>query len=116
MAIKKTASKGAPIEMPPPDDGLSPETLGGVRMKPHYFELSMRSVSNGVLNQEVPLVREYADTPGELALKQMAFTELVETAGIVKIVIAACKVMSKPYLDLGEAEMAAKLAAFGDGQ
>ena len=112
MAIKKTASKGAPIEMPPPDDGLSPETLGGVRMKPHYFELSLRSVSHGVLNQGCPLVREYAWTSGELAFKEMEFAKHA-TVPVANAVLGATNKMSMPFQAQGIKELKALAAELG---
>ena len=84
-------------------------------MKPHYFELSMRSVSNGQLNQECPIVREYANTPGELCLKQMEFTKDTAEA-IAKIVVAAMDKMSKPIQDIGAAEMVEAMKEFSAGK
>lgn len=77
--------------------------------KPHYFEVCMNSYSNGVLNQEVVLVREYASTPGELTLKQMTFTKDA-AAPIVEAVVKAMDNQSMPYQEEGMKEMA---EAFG---
>jgi hypothetical protein len=86
-----------------------------IKHKPHYFELSMRSVSTNaagdlVLNQEVPLVREYAETPGELTLKQMMFTKSDQIPVIIKAVIKIMDGMSMPYQEIGMAELAAQMA------
>jgi len=91
--------------------------MSEVKTKPHYFELSLRSVSNGVLNQECPLVREYADTPGELTMKQMMFTKEA-AAKIAQVVIDAMDTMSMPYQELGVAELASQMEelARGNGQ
>ena len=104
--IKKTASKGKPIEMPPADDGLSEQ-------KDHYFEVAMRSYSNGVLNQEVIIVREFAKTGAELTLKQMGYTK----SAAVKIVQASIDAMddlSGEYQKVGAAEIIAAMQ--GDGK
>ena len=85
-------------------------------VKPHYFELVMNSYSNGELNQEVVVVREYANDPAELVAKQMAFTRAA-TVKIAQAVVDAMDEMSMPYQKMGEAEFAAILAAMqGDGQ
>ena len=91
-----------------------------IKHKPHYFELSMRSVStdeNGdlVLNQEVPLVREYANTPGELTVKQMQFTKSEHILTIVESVIKIMDDMSMPFQEIGVAELAAQLQTLGVG-
>jgi hypothetical protein len=83
--------------------------------KPHYFELAMRSYSNGEMNQEVIILREFAKTPGELTAKQMAFTKFA-AGNIVGVVIDAMDEMSKPIQDMGMAEMAAAMEEFGQGQ
>ena len=87
-----------------------------IKHKPHYFELSLRSVSNGVLNQECPIVREYADTPGELTLKEMKFTKTASLK-IAAVVVEAMDEMSMPYQEIGVAEMAAQMEEMtGHGQ
>jgi hypothetical protein len=82
--------------------------------KPHYFDLVMRSVSEGVVNQEVVLVREYANTPGELTVKQMTFTK---DAGVplVQAVIDAMDKQSAPIQELGLKELEQSLDAFAGG-
>jgi hypothetical protein len=84
--------------------------MSEVKHKPHYFELSMRSVSNGVLNQEVPLVREYAKTPGELTAKQMQFTKSDQIPVIIAAVIKIMDDMSMPLQEIGMAELIEQLA------
>ena len=83
--------------------------------KPHYFDLVMRSVSEGVVNQEVVLVREYANTPGELTVKQMTFTK---DAGVplVQVVVDAMDKQSAPIQELGQQEMLAAFEAWGTGK
>ena len=76
--------------------------------KPHFFELVMNSYSEGKLNQEVVLVREYATTPGELCLKQMSFTKSAAPA-ILDAVVKACDELSMPYQEQGMEEA---MAAF----
>ena len=80
--------------------------------KPHYFELSLRSVSNGVLNQECPVVREYAETPGELTLKQMMFTKFAAVK-IAQVVVDAMDEMSMPFQEIGMAELVAQMEEMG---
>lgn len=72
--------------------------------KPHYFELVMNSYSEGVLNQEVVLVREYANTPGELVIKQMTFTKDA-APGIMEAVIKAMDNQSMPLQEQGLKEL-----------
>lgn len=83
--------------------------------KPHYFDLVMRSVSEGVINQEVVLVREFANTPGELTVKQMGFSK---DAGvpIVQAVIAAMDKQSAPIQELGQQELLAAFESWGKGK
>ena len=76
--------------------------------KPHYFELVMNSYSEGELNQEVVLVREYADTPSELTAKQMGFSKEAAVT-IVQAVVDAMDKLSMPLQEEGMKEM---LAAF----
>ena len=104
---KNTASKGTPIDSGDPSEGLSDG------QKDHYFELAMRSYSNGVLNQEVILVREFARTPGELTLKHIGFSKSAAVP-IVQAVVVAMDEMSGAYQKIGEAELLALLQ--GDGQ
>lgn len=80
--------------------------------KPHYFELVMNSYSNGVLNQEVVIVREYAHSGAELTAKQMAFTRAT-TVPIAQAVVDAMDEMSKPYQEIGMQEMVDAISAFG---
>ena len=80
--------------------------------KPHYFEVVMNSVSEGVLNQEVILVREYAKTGAELTAKQMQFTRSA-TVPIVEACVKAFDEMSMPYQELGMAEMIAAVESLG---
>ena len=97
------------ITMPPADDGDDEHGSvvdSGVKHKPHYFELSLRSVSHGVLNQEVPIVREYALTSGQLAFKQMTFVKSPATQKIVAAVVEAMDGMSMPFQEIGKAEIA----------
>jgi hypothetical protein len=77
--------------------------------KPHYFELVMNSYSEGVLNQEVVVVREYAPTGAQLTAKQMAFTKSAYPA-ISEAVIKAMDELSLPYQELGMQEMLEGLA------
>ena len=86
-----------------------------VTVKPHYFELVMSSYSNGALNQEVVIVREYASTPGELTLKQMAFTKGAAPK-IIDAVIANMDEQSMPLQEVGMQEMAAAFEAMGTGK
>ena len=91
-----------------------------VKLKDHYFELSLRSVSrdeNGdyTLNQEIPIVREFAATPGELVVKQMLFSEDVAVP-VADVVLKAMGKMAQPFRDLGTAEMAAMFADFAEGK
>lgn len=83
--------------------------------KPHYFDVLMRSVSNGVVNQEVIIVREYANTPGELTLKQMTFTK---DAGVplVQAVIDAMDKQSMPIQQIGMDEMIAAMEEWSGGK
>ena len=83
--------------------------MADVKKKPHHFEIVMNSYSDGALNQEV-IVREYANTPGELTLKQMAMTKDV----IPKIVESFDK-MSMPWQEQGMAE-AGEVFAQGNGK
>jgi len=96
-----------------------------VKHKDHYFELSMRSVSRNeagelVLNQEVPLVREFANTSGELTVKQMMFTKSDQIPVIIAAVIKIMDEMSMPFQEIGAAELATQLEALtkpsGKGQ
>jgi hypothetical protein len=80
--------------------------------KPHYFELVMNSYSEGVLNQEVAFVREYAATGPQLTAKQMAFTKIV-AAPIVATVVDAMDQMSLPFQELGMKEMLEEFANGG---
>ena len=80
--------------------------------KPHYFELVMNSYSEGVLNQEVVLVREYAVNGAQLTAKQMAFTRDA-TVPIAKAVVDAMDKMSMPYQQIGLQEMADAIGEFG---
>jgi len=89
--------------------------MSEVKVKPHYFELVMNSYSDGALNQEVVIVREYANTPGELCLKQMTFTKAA-TVKIAQTVVDAMDEMSKPIQELGAAELIAAMEEFGKGQ
>lgn len=98
---------------------MSDEVIGPVKLKDHFFDIVMRSVSrdeNGdwVLNQEVPLLREFANSPGELALKQMTFTK---DAGpdIVAAIIAAMDKQSMPLQELGMKEIQELFEAFAQG-
>ena len=96
---------------------MSDEVIGPIKLKDHFFDVVMRSVSrdeNGewVLNQEVPLLREFANTPGELTLKQMTFTKDVGQE-IVASIIKAMDNQSMPYQEQGMKEMAEQ---FGKGQ
>ena len=81
--------------------------------KPHYFEVVMNSVSNGVLNQEVIVVREYANTPGELTMKQMAFTKEA-TIPIAQAVVDAMDKLSAPIQELGMQELVGSMEEFGN--
>ena len=94
--------------------------------KPHYFELSLRSVSRDeetgklVLNQEIPIVREYANTPGELVIKQMMFSKSAMIA-VANATLKACDEMSMGFQVSGMGELAAQMEALGievgeDGQ
>ena len=78
--------------------------------KPHYFELVMNSYSDGELNQEIVIIREYASTPGELVAKQMQFSESASVP-IVQAVLAATGEMSAPIREMGQQEL---MAAFAD--
>lgn len=80
--------------------------------KPHYFELVMNSYSEGVLNQEVVIVREYAKTGAQLTAKQMAFSREASVP-ITKAVVDAMDKMSMPYQEIGIQEMADALGSFG---
>jgi hypothetical protein len=80
--------------------------------KPHHFELVMNSYSNGLLNQEVVLVREYANTPAQLTAKQMQFTKFA-AAKIVAVCIEAMDEMSMPLQTQGFEELMAMFAEFG---
>ena len=96
-----------------------------VEYKPHYFELSLRSVSTNeegklVLNQEIPIVREYAATLGELVLKQMTFSKSAMVP-VANAVLAACDEMSMVFQVSGMSEAAVQMEALGiemgeDGQ
>ena len=97
-----------------------------VEYKPHYFELSLRSVSTDeatgklVLNQEIPIVREYANTSGELALKQMMFSKSAMVP-VANAVLAAMDEMSMAFQVSGMSEAAVQMEALGielgdDGQ
>ena len=88
--------------------------MSEIKVKPHYFELSLRSVSNGELNQECPIVREYANTSGELTMKQMMFTKAAATK-IAEVVVAAMNEMSMPYQEIGIAELAEQMAEMSRG-
>lgn len=99
---------------------MSDEVISPVKLKDHFFDVVMRSVSrdeNGdwVLNQEVPLLREFANSPGELTLKQMTFTK---DAGpdIVAAIIAAMDKQSMPFQELGMKEMQELFESFGQGK
>jgi hypothetical protein len=83
-----------------------PETPTEGEPKPHYFELVMNSYSNGVMNQEIVILREYAPTPGQLVLKQMDFTRDAAPE-IIDTVIKWCDKASKPYQEQGLAEVLA---------
>lgn len=83
--------------------------------KPHYFELVMNSYSNGELNQEVVIVREYASTPGELTAKQMAFTKSASVK-LVQAVIDAMDELSMPVQEAGMAELMEQFAQAGKGK
>jgi hypothetical protein len=72
--------------------------------KPHYFELVMNSYSEGELNQEVVIVREYAVNSVQLTAKQMAFTKEA-TVPIVQAVINAMDKMSAPLQEEGLNQM-----------
>ena len=90
-----------------------------VKHKDHYFELSLRSVSrdeNGdlYLNQECPIVREYAKTPGELTMKQMMFTKEAAVP-IATVVVEAMDKMSMPFQEVGIVELAAQMEAMAKG-
>jgi len=63
--------------------------------KPHYFEITMNSYSDGVLNQVVH-IREYASTGGELTLKQMAFTK-----DVIPAIVDSFDKMSGPWQEQG---------------
>lgn len=80
--------------------------------KEHYFELVMNSYSGGELNQEVVLVREYANTPGELTYKQMEFSKKA-TMPIIQAVLDAMDQMSAPVQEIGQQELLEAFAAFG---
>jgi hypothetical protein len=67
--------------------------------KPHHFEIVMNSYSDGVLNQEV-IVREYANTAGELTVKQMAMTK-----DVIPIIVESFDKMSMPFQEQGMAEL-----------
>lgn len=89
-----------------------------VKHKDHYFELSLRSVSRDetgdlVLNQEIPLVREYANTPGELTLKQMMFAKSDQIPVIIQAIINIMDGMSMPFQEQGMAELAAQIEQLG---
>jgi hypothetical protein len=71
--------------------------------KPHHFEIVMNSYSDGVLNQEV-IVREYAKTGAQLTAKQMAMTK-----DVIPAIVASFDTLSKPYQELGAAEMIAEV-------
>ena len=73
-------------------------------VKPHYFELVMKSYSGGILNQEVVIVREYAQTPSELTVKQMGFTKSAAIP-IMEAVIKAMDEMSMPLQEQGLKEL-----------
>lgn len=72
--------------------------------KQHHFELVMRSFSNDDLNQEVVLVREYANTPAELTAKQMGFTKASGPA-LIAAVIDGMDQLSAPLQEVGMQEM-----------
>jgi hypothetical protein len=72
--------------------------------KEHYFELSLRSVSHGVLNQECPIVREYAFNAAQLTAKQMMFAKEVMIP-VSEACLAAMDKMSKPVQDVGNQQM-----------
>jgi hypothetical protein len=80
--------------------------------KPHYFELVMNSYSEGVLNQEVVIVREYAVNGAQLTAKQMAFTREA-TIPIAQAVVDAMDKMSMPYQKIGLQQMIDAVAEFG---
>lgn len=80
--------------------------------KPHYFELSLRSVSNGKLNQEIPLVREYADTPGELVFKNIKFAKAARDP-VTKVVMDIMEQMAMPFYEQGAKEIAEAFESFG---
>jgi hypothetical protein len=61
-------------------------------MKPHYVKVTIESVSEGVVNQEVTFI-EYAVTAEELVKKHFAISE-----GIVSGVIGATKELAAPFL------------------
>jgi hypothetical protein len=86
--------------------------MSEVKLKPHYFELSLRSVSHGELNQECPIVREYAKTSGELTMKQMEFTKEAAVK-IAAVVVDAMDKMSMPMQKIGVAELAAQMQKIG---
>ena len=80
--------------------------------KPHYFELVMNSNSEGVLNQEVVIVREYAVNGAQLCAKQMAFSREA-TVPIAQAVVDAMDKMSMPLQEEGIKQMIAGFAEFG---
>jgi len=80
--------------------------------KPHYFELAMRSYSDGKLNQEIIILREFANTAGELVLKQMTFTKGAAVT-IVQAVIDNMDEQSMPLQEVGFNDMAAAFEEFG---
>jgi len=63
--------------------------------KPHFFEVTMNSYSDGVLNQVVH-IREYAATGGELTLKQMKFTK-----DVIPAIVQSFDEMSAPWQEQG---------------
>ena len=83
--------------------------------KAHYFELVMNSYSNGELNQEVVVVREYANDPAELVAKQMAFTKAA-TVKIAQAVVDAMDEMSMPLQEAGMAQMLKEFEEWGKGK
>jgi hypothetical protein len=83
--------------------------------KPHYFDLVMRSVSGGVVNQEIVIVREFASTPGELTVKQMSFTKDAAVQ-IVQAVIDAMDKQSAPVQEVGQQELLAAFESWAGGK
>ena len=87
---------------------------GDAEVKSHYFEVVMNSYSgNGsVLNQEVVLVREYAETGAILTAKQMAFSKEA-VVPMAKAVVDAMDKMSAPLQEEGYRQIQEAFEKFG---